>query len=254
MLRRTLECFEAQTYSQKELVLVHDLPFCEESQALIDQAQSDARRLRRNPLQVIFVKDLPALGALRNIGVSRAKGEYVAQFDDDDWHAPTRIEVQVKKLIPYRKKIKGCVLLRWMVYDETLKIGYLGERRLWEGSLLCERETLIKTPYAEISKYEDTPVLEELHALGVLIGIEDQPNLYCYCYHGKNTWDRSHWLKLFDRCQRLPHPASHELGVLIGREEPQPDDDEDIDARVTPVPGGGWGDGPAIQRAKDLKR
>ena len=51
----------------------------------------DDARIR--PLEVPASERL-TLGALRNLSLSNARGKYVAQWDDDDWSAPTRLAEQ----------------------------------------------------------------------------------------------------------------------------------------------------------------
>ena len=60
-----LECFDAQTYPNRELLIVN------------------------GPKRI---------GEKRNIGCGQAEGEIICHWDDDDWSAPTRIADQVQRL------------------------------------------------------------------------------------------------------------------------------------------------------------
>ena len=53
-------------------------------------------------------------------------------------------------------------------------------------------ERAILPPFPNVSKSEDTPVVEELIRQGQVI-LLDRPELYLYTYHGMNTWDGYHW-------------------------------------------------------------
>lgn len=45
---------------------------------------------------------------------------------------------------------------------------------------------------------EDTALIERLLSKNNLFLINNVPNLYIYIYHGKNTWNYSHWAKIFE--------------------------------------------------------
>ena len=91
-----LECWLAQTYPHRELVIV-------------DDADAPSFPTAPNELGVSYHR-LPArltIGAKRNIACSRAAGEIVCHWDDDDWSAPERIADQVARLVESAKQMTG---------------------------------------------------------------------------------------------------------------------------------------------------
>lgn len=77
----TLRCWQAQTYDERELIVVGPAPVA----ALLP---TDDR--------IRFIKaDGLRLGAKRNLGLAHARGTYVAHWDDDDWYAPWRLQEQI---------------------------------------------------------------------------------------------------------------------------------------------------------------
>jgi glycosyltransferase involved in cell wall biosynthesis len=92
----TIRCFEQQTYPDKELVVVHDGSASEEVVATFEKAGA----------RVFGMPDVP-LGMLRNKSVEESRGKYVAQWDDDDFSVPDRIEFQLAAL--QAKKANACV-------------------------------------------------------------------------------------------------------------------------------------------------
>lgn len=203
-LRRVVRCFQAQTHVQRELVV------------LFESDDGDTRNylagLNESQLRAIEVPAQPkrSLGALRNLSLQAASGRYIAQWDDDDWYAPTRLEAQLLALQTGNRP--ACVLAQWILFDAVTGAAYLSHRRHWEGSLLAEAGAV--PPYADLGRREDAPVLEQM-ALQDKLVVLDQPWLIVYIQHGGNTWGRSHWRGLVQRAQPLaPQQAAEVLQLL----------------------------------------
>jgi glycosyltransferase involved in cell wall biosynthesis len=180
MLRRAVACFLAQTYPDRELVVLYPPDDRVTGHYLAGLGDPSIR-----PVEV------PAgltPGTLRNLAVEAARGHYVALWDDDDWHAPTRLAEQIAA--GARAGRQGCVLLRLMLYDETTHSAFLSARRTWEGTLVAERSVL--PPFPDLARGSDTPVITRLMEEQKLVAL-DRPGLYTYVYHGTNTWNRAHW-------------------------------------------------------------
>lgn len=208
-LRRAVACFQRQTHAARELVVVFGRD---------DTATRDFLAGVKEPtLRVVEVPYLPKppLGALRNLAVQAAQGTYIAQWDDDDWHGPTRLAEQLRALADQR--YSACALMRWVLYDELTRQAYVSGPRAWEASLVARREAL--PPYPELARGEDTPVVEQLMAQDQLIGL-DSPHLYIYTYHGANTWSRAHWRRnIFPHAERLgPEGTQRVQTVLRGHD------------------------------------
>ena len=188
MLHRAVECFRQQTYTPRELIVLFeaDDPATRQYLASIGEASDPAMSIRGVEASVVPKK--LTLGALRNLAVSASRGHYIAQWDDDDWHAPQRLAKQIEALRSAGKQ--ACVLLRWTLFDELTKMAYISAMRYWEGSLVAERRGL--SVYPALKKGEDTPNIKQLAARSQLHTL-DRPDLYCYIHHGTNTYDRKHW-------------------------------------------------------------
>jgi hypothetical protein len=171
-----------QTYSQKELIVLY------ESDDIA--TRYFVAQLNEPSILAIEVSAIPrlTLGSLRNLAVRVSRGNYVAQWDDDDWHGPARLEEQMSALETHDRP--GCVLLRWLLYDEVTHKAMVSHTRAWEGSLLARRDAM--PLYADLPKFEDTPAVTSMLNEDKLVGL-DRPDLYVYTYHGANTWERSHW-------------------------------------------------------------
>ena len=205
MLQRAVQCFRAQTYAPRELLIVYE----------DDDAATRAyvRQIPDTDVRAIEVQAQPkqTLGALRNLAVREARGSFIAQWDDDDWSAPERLTAQMQALQQRGKA--GCVLLRWLMFDELTHAAWISYERPWEGSLLVRRDIL--PPYADLPKFEDTPVLGQLVQQGLLAGLI-QPELYIYVYHGGNTWERQHWEeRIVPNSQRLSPADAQQIRKVL---------------------------------------
>jgi glycosyltransferase involved in cell wall biosynthesis len=132
------------------------------------------------------------LGALRNVSIRESHGDYIAQWDDDDWFSPLRLECQYETLIKSGKP--ACLLSRWTVYDAKTGRSYISNPRAWEGSLLCRKTAMVA--YPELPMGEDTPAIQQLLD-ACQVTLLERPELYIYAYHGRNVWDRRHWEDIF---------------------------------------------------------
>lgn len=209
LLRRSIQCFLNQTYPRRELVIVH-------------QSDDDDTRRFVAELGDAFIHgvETPAsprlsLGSLRNIARQAGTGAYVATWDDDDWHNPTRLERQMHAIRDSGKR--GCVLSRCTLYDSRTRRAYISRARSWEGSFVGERAIL--PPYPDVARGEDTPVVDALVRQRQLTFL-DRPDLYVYTHHGMNTWDRRHWQRILRGSEPLGAKASGWLAAMLGIAEP----------------------------------
>src|SRR5436190_287881 len=92
LLGRAVRCFLEQSHARRELLIVFDADDAATRQYV--GALADVR------IRGIEVAASPrrALGSLRNLAVAEARGQYVCQWDDDDWYHPDRLAVQLSAL------------------------------------------------------------------------------------------------------------------------------------------------------------
>jgi len=185
LARRALRCFQKQTYAQKELVV-------------LDQGDDDRLQefIRQLGDERIVHHRVPGgtlkLGALRNLSVARASGDYLAQWDDDDLSAPHRLELQVAVLLTLQAD--ACLLQREYLWDPARRRLAISCARTWENSMLWTRDRL--PPFPELDQGEDTAVVDQVVRQG-RVALLDSPGLYIYICHGGNiiardSWD-AHW-------------------------------------------------------------
>lgn len=157
-LSRAIDSVLSQSYQNIELIVVNDNePYDEYSRELltmIKQYQNDHR------LHLIFQEKHINGAVARNVGISKAKGEYIAFLDDDDWWKHNKIEKQILAFNNLDAEW-GVVSCRIEQYhnDKLISIlpkyrdGYVYKDVLMQqcdfatGTLLFRHELLDKTGY-----------------------------------------------------------------------------------------------------------
>lgn len=158
-LPRAIESVLNQTYRNIELLVVNDNEpedeFTQYVKQITDKFKTD------NRFQLIIQEKHINGAVARNIGIKKAKGEYIAFLDDDDWWKLNKIELQVKEL----KKLSpdwGGVSCKFIFYNSHGEIigrslkyrdGYIYKDILFlqsdvaTSTLLLRRSALDETGY-----------------------------------------------------------------------------------------------------------
>lgn len=193
LVRNALAYFYNQTFLSRQLVIVFEgkdsLPWN------ILSEHSDITLIELAP-----GSDL-TLGARRNLAIENAQGNYICVWDDDDWHHPHRLEIQMNNLLMNEKPAN--VLSRLMLFDSIRGETYLSSKRYWEGTLLCRKDILNDNlQYGLLDLEEDNELLSKLQKRD-LVSVTQAPFLYTYVYHGSNTCDSKHFQQLFEAGYKL---------------------------------------------------
>lgn len=126
---QAVACYLAQTWALKELIIVDD---------------SEAPAFPTPPtIEGVFYwaeTGRKAIGAKRNLAVSRAHGQILCHWDSDDYSAPGRIEDQVARLLESGMDVTGYHSMIFL--DEASKRAwrYHGRPGIALGSSLCYRK------------------------------------------------------------------------------------------------------------------
>jgi glycosyltransferase involved in cell wall biosynthesis len=146
--KRAIQCFTNQTYENKELVIVDDGSE-DYSELLLD--------IPKESYQYIKIKKCPntVLGTLRNITLDAARGDYLVQWDDDDWYHPDRIKIQASYL---DKGYDACSLSATLVHicdKVSVDLPFIGTLKDGvPGSIMHINDQNIR--YPALRKGEDT--------------------------------------------------------------------------------------------------
>jgi glycosyltransferase involved in cell wall biosynthesis len=195
-LWRAINCFLKQTYPNKELIVLFKDNDPETKEALSGIRNRDIRCFEVSSASKM------SLGNLRNLAVSKADGEYICQWDDDDWYHERRVEIQLASAITNHKP--ACYLAYKLMYDMVNNRSYLSAIGPWPGTILCKRSILQgDIRYPDLSRHEDYDMMTKLIGLRYVFPLI-MPFLYIYSYHGRNTFGKDHFSSLFAKSQQLP--------------------------------------------------
>src|SRR5439155_15095308 len=92
--------------------------------------------------------------------------------------------------------------------DAEARRAYVSAHRVWEGSVLAERERM--AAYGDLARGEDTVALETL-SRRQHVHMLDRPELYVYTFHGSNTSDRGHWARMLSKSTVVPWREAQEI-------------------------------------------
>jgi glycosyltransferase involved in cell wall biosynthesis len=181
----SLSCFQAQTYQNRELIVVDDGT---DSVGDIVQGDPQVRHIR--------IARRLSIGAKRNIACEQARGTFIAHWDDDDWYAPQRLAAQLQPLLADTHDLTGLVnsyVLQmpdgrfWTTTEAIHRRMFVGDMH---GGTLVYRRTLWLNGirYPETSLAEDAGFIRRAAETRKRMLRLSNPGLFIYLRHGQNTW------------------------------------------------------------------
>jgi glycosyltransferase involved in cell wall biosynthesis len=195
LFARSLRGYLAQTYANRELVIVMSHLSDRDRRVAVRHV----RQLARPDIRLRFVSGNPALGRLRNIGIDMAAGDFCCQWDDDDIYHPLRLEIQLRAM--WRRKRGGAFLQTLLQFFEKERELFIQDwsfnpppydRHPGTGIVVKDPELRYPVRGRHARKGEDAIFMvrhSERHGHTLL---RTHPYLYVYVYHGTNTWDYDH--------------------------------------------------------------
>ncbi|MCA1818418.1 MAG: glycosyltransferase, partial [Acidobacteria bacterium] len=119
---RAVEYFLRQDYAEIELIVVDD-----GMDAVADLMPTDER------VRYFRLDKKLTVGAKRNFACEQARGDVIAHWDDDDWHAARRLSYQVGELL--RAGADVCGIRELLFYDvrdtRAWRYAYPASRKMW---------------------------------------------------------------------------------------------------------------------------
>lgn len=197
LMRRSVRCYQRQTYPNRELVVVDDGD-ADLSPVLADLPDEEVTYVTLDP-NTDYV-----LGTLRNVALDEASGAYLTQWDDDDWCHRTRLEKQAAVL---DDGADACALHGTLMHLDAPEYFYAPYIGLLDdgvpGSIMHRRDDDAR--YPDMPRAEDTVYLDHwLEQDYRLLPASEAAHLFIRCFHGDNTWEKKHFLT---RMRNTPRDA-----------------------------------------------
>jgi glycosyltransferase involved in cell wall biosynthesis len=205
LARLAIRCFADQTYSRRQLVIVS-----EGDRWYRDALKRCARELEIEHFEVVAADPSVPLGGLRNISLDAADGEVVCQWDDDDLCHPARLATQLDGML--RAKADSCFLTDHIQYLEREQLAFWidwtgggrvsEELQLFPGTVMLYKDPEFR--YPEDGPYarhgEDSVLVSHLFHTRSVARLPGMGHLYLYRYHGSNTFDQAHHMRITSCC------------------------------------------------------
>ncbi len=206
--------FLAQTYPEKELVIVVD------DEAYAREVNEFVKGLSAH-IYVVELASRHTLGALRNVAVQQSHGQWICQWDDDDRYSPERLALQSAAALA--AGAASCFLHEQLHFFEDTREMFWTDWRLFHGeptvgppefcipgTVFFQRGIACYPERGALSaRGEDTVLAAELWQ-GCATAIESPPGTYLRTYTGQNTWHRQHH-------QALALARSHSAQTILRR-------------------------------------
>lgn len=197
-LERAIRCFFDQTYPNKEMVVVYKPTDADTIRCLKQYGD------KLNCVAITEEREI-TLGERRNISINHSKGEFICNWDDDDWYHPQRLEYQYDSIATY--KVGASMLAYYLIFDATNVQGYMSYFRLWESTIMVSKATIRDIRYPALNKNEDYDFTKQV-IMNARVYPLICPELYIYVYHGKNTWNEEHFKGIFAQSKKLSRKTS----------------------------------------------
>jgi glycosyltransferase involved in cell wall biosynthesis len=135
-----IESVLAQTYSTVEVIVVDD-------GSTNSSAQTIQRFINQSPNvcgRILFVSQAnQGASVARNTGISKARGEYIAFLDSDDYWVPEKLECQMQALAQFKNECGVCFTDAKLVNESGMDISsFQAHRRNYTESVGIDRDAV----------------------------------------------------------------------------------------------------------------
>ena len=136
-----INCFQAQTYPIKELLIVVEANYDRAIIEYLDQLGDSRIRLVRLPGDPVLLSEK------RNLVKHSAHGDFICIWDEDDLSDPARLDIQYAALDESRAS--ACFLHRLTLWQPSRRKLAISAPRPWEGTMLARKKVVPDYPSAQ---------------------------------------------------------------------------------------------------------
>jgi len=184
---QSIRYFQRQDYPNRELLILDD----DVGPDLGTEIEDDSHiRYLRMPGRL-------SIGAKRNRACELARGTFIAQWDDDDWYAPSRLSAQLEPLLSGAAQISGLSagaffdLSRWQFWRVSPEL----HRRMFVGDVHGGTLVYHRSVFDGGVRYPDRSIAEDAWFLwyatqrGAQVKKVPGEDLFVYVRHGAASWE-----------------------------------------------------------------
>ena len=165
ILETSISRFLAQTYQNKELVVVYN-----------NQIKDKRKIIEFFKNSGVFGYELDgSMDQMFEYAIKRTNGNFICIWKATDWHHIARIEYQYQAL--FIKKTSCCLINYVVLFDTNENKSYISEKKLWLETLFCTKALLKEEKYSDIHIVFNA----EFDKSKKIYLINDVPNLYIHC-------------------------------------------------------------------------
>jgi len=210
LLLRSVICFDAQDYPNKELVISYP-----EEDAVTKNIVREIIKLSGLNILLVERNQTTPLGVAQHEAIVKCNGEYICIWDDDDWYHYRRIKFQYNSLKVNGKYYEASILNRLMIYDTTKETAYISAFNKWNSTLLCKKSIILQYSYEEHQFIQDKEIIESLESRKLLLQLTNSQYLYLFIYHGDNRLNYSSLLNMVSESTTLDEESLEWIKSIV---------------------------------------
>lgn len=200
--------FIAQTYTNKELLILYESNDCSIGNKLTEITQENITFFEYDSQKF-------TLGQTRSFGIEKSNGEFICYWSDDCWHHCGRLEFQYETT--KMTSSLGSILNQVLIFDHSRNKAYVSINRAWEETLMLNKETLVSEGISDFLLGDGTSVLVMMIGVGKeIFPINNFPNLYIKSYYkGKHVPVSINWEEIIDFSYELELIDSNKIKNIL---------------------------------------
>ena len=187
-LNNALECFDAQTHQNKELIVV-----CNGSkehynavEEALDGFYFDYKVEYRDKKKMKL-----SLGDIRNIAVILSTGDVIVPWDDDDLNHPHRLKIQYHYMNASNADV--CFLSDHLHYFyEKNELFWVNWGYEVPNTMMCKKSCFDNIKYPSLNIHEDSKVASRIRKQYKSCVLEERGYLFTYCFNGTGAFGYNH--------------------------------------------------------------
>ncbi len=187
-MRNVINNFNRQVWKQKELIIILNND---------RMNTSDWEPFLRNKSNITIYKlsEKMSLGACLNFAIKKAKNNYIAKFDDDDYYGPAYLSEAIRAFQKSGADVIGKrTYYIYLVFKKLLMLRFPNGEKRWTnyiagGTIIAKRSVFTEIAFKDLAVGTDRQFLEDCHSNNLKIYSTSRFN-YVYMRRKSNwhTW------------------------------------------------------------------